>query len=167
MTRPVPAIVAILGLTLPLTGTSVAAQLGADILGPDAAACRGAPARAFLVQVTGFKNRQGTVRVRLFGGHPSTYFIRERALIRTQLPVPASGPVAICVPAPAAGTYAIDVRHDVNNDDSTNRGDGGGISGNPRMSLLDVILRRRPPAAVTQVVIAHGVVTVPITIRYV
>ena len=139
----------------------------AQILGPDAAHCSSAQGRAFLVHVSGFKNRAGTVRVRLFGGDPATYFVRERALVRTQVALPADGPVTICVPAPAAGVYALDVRHDVNNDDATNRGDGGGISGNPRLTFWDVILRRRPPPAVTQVAISQGVVAVPITVRYI
>lgn len=144
-----------------------AIPLPTPILGPDAAACSGTTnATAFLVVVSDFRNHEGQVRVRLFGGHPSTYFDRTRALVRTQLPVPQSRTAAICVPVPAPGVYALDVRHDVNGNDVTDRGDGGGISGNPRLSIWDVIFRRRPSPKVTQVEIAQGVKQVPIRVQY-
>ena len=97
---------------------------------------------------------------------PGATLDRTRALVRTQLPVPQSRTAAICVPVPAPGVYALDVRHDVNGNDVTDRGDGGGISGNPRLSIWDVIFRRRPSPKVTQVEIAQGVKQVPIRVQY-
>lgn len=134
--------------------------------GPDAAHCAPGAGTAFLVQITGLKNRQGTVRVRLFGGSPDSYFDREKALVRTQIPTPAGDPVTICVPVPKSGTYAIDVRHDVNGDDRSDMSDGGGTSGNPRPSFWALVTRKKPSPAVTQVSIAGGVKVVPITMLY-
>lgn len=136
------------------------------VLGPDATRCTTDGAPAFLVQIAGLKNRQGTVRIRLFGGSPDTYFLREKALTRIQIPTPPTGPINICVGAPAPGLYAIDVRHDVNGDDSTDRSDGGGASGNPQMSMWSILLKKRPPAAVVQVEAGRGVKLVPITMMY-
>lgn len=150
-----------------LAALPVGAQPTGPSLGPDAARCTSGAGPAFLVQVIGLKNRRGTVRVRLFGGSPDSYFVRERALVRTQIPTPATGPVQICVPAPAAGTYALDVRHDVNGDDRSDLSDGGGTSGNPRLSLWSLLTHRRPDVDKVQVRIGNEVRVVPITLLYV
>lgn len=142
------------------------APLAAQAQGPDIVTCATDGGPAFLVQVSDFKNRQGTVRVRLFGGDPATYFDRTQAIVRIQIPVPPNDPVAICVPAPAPGIYAIDIRHDANGNDATDRGDGGGISENPRLSLWDVAMRRRPSPVITQITAGRGVQIVQIKLRY-
>ena len=150
-------------LVLVLSGTPARGQ----VLGPDAVACGpGTTATAILVQIGDYRNRRGTLRVRLFGGDPATYFDRDRALVRIQVPVPAADSAAICVRVPGPGVYAVDVRHDVNGNDVTDRGDGGGISGNPRLTMWDLLFRRRPSPAVTQITVGNGVTTVSIRIRY-
>lgn len=139
----------------------------AQALGPDAARCAaGAPGPAMLVSVTGLKDRSGAVRVRSFGGSPGNYFNKKRALQRTEIPTPASGAVRICMPVPAPGWYAVDVRHDVNGNGDTDRADGGGASGNPRVSLIDVIFGRKPPVETVRVWVGSGVTTVPVTVMY-
>jgi hypothetical protein len=61
----------------------------------------------------------------------------------------------------------VSVRHDANGDGTTDRNaDGGGFSGNPSVSLLDVIFKRKPSPAQVQVRVAGGVVTVPIILNY-
>lgn len=129
-------------------------------------ACPTAGGAAVLVDVTGFKARVGAVRVRLFGPPASTYFDKKHALVRTEIPVPASGRVALCVPVPRPGVYAVDVRHDVNGNGRTDRADGGGASGNPRLGLFDVLLARKPDPARVQVRVGVGVTTVPVTLMY-
>lgn len=128
--------------------------------------CPAATASAVLVEVTGFRNRAGTVRVRLFGGATSTYFDKKRALARILIPVPQRGPVAICVPAPGPGVYAVDVRHDINANRDTDRADGGGASGNPRVSLFDVLFSRKPDPKIVQVRVGTGTTVVPVTLTY-
>ncbi|WP_374943256.1 DUF2141 domain-containing protein [Sphingomonas sp.] len=144
-------------LSLAVAGQSPAAPHGA---------CPPAGSAAVLVDVTGFKARVGAVRVRLFGPPTSTYFDKKHALVRTEIAVPASGRVTICVPVPRPGVYAIDVRHDVNGNGKTDRADGGGASGNPRLGLLDVLLGRKPDPARVQVRVGSGVTTVSVTLMY-
>lgn len=134
--------------------------------GPDAARCAPGGGPAMLVSVNGLRDRGGAVRVRSFGGSPSTYFNKKRALQRTEIPTPASGPVRICMPVPAQGWYAVDVRHDTNGNGDTDRADGGGASGNPQLSLLDVIFGRKPPAEKVRVWVGAGVTPVPVTVMY-
>ena len=137
----------------------------AAVLGPDASACQGNNP-SMLVRIEGLKQRTGIIRVQSYGGDPSRYFDKGTYLRRIQFPVPASGPVEVCVPVPANGTYAISVRHDVDSSGKTGMSDGGGMSGNPRMSLLDVIFKRKPDPGKVQVTV-RGVTPVPVTMNYV
>lgn len=137
-----------------------------ESLGPDAARCAGATGPAMLVRVTGFANRRGSVRVRLFGPPVSSYFDKKRALRRIELPVPASGPVAICVAVPHPGTYVVDVRHDVNGNGKTDRKDGGGASGDPHLSLFDVLFSRKPEPREVQVAVGPRLTEVRVTLMY-
>ena len=136
-------------------------------LRPDAARCAEGAGPSFLVRISGLKNRNGTVRVRLFGGSPDTYFEGKNALARVLIPTPAADPFAICIPAPRPGIYAIDVRHDANGDNKSGISDGGGSSGNPQPSIWSLLTKRKPPAAVVQVAVERGVKLVPITMMYV
>lgn len=138
----------------------------AQALGPDPSLCAGSGEPTILVKVAGLKNRAGTVRVRTFNGSPDTYFNKKFAQKRLQYPVPTSGPVEICVPVGAPGTYAIDVRHDINDNGDTDRSDGVGASGNPKISLMSILFGRKPPAQQVQVSVARGTTVVPITVRY-
>lgn len=139
------------------------AQAGAQ---PLAVRCPAGTALPVVVRVSGFRNRAGQVRVRLFGDPPQSYFDKKRALVRVEAPVPAGGPVDVCVPAPRPGAYAVDVRHDGNGNGKTDRADGGGVSGNPSISLWDVILSRKPSPAAVQFHVRGGVTVVPITLMY-
>jgi uncharacterized protein (DUF2141 family) len=114
-----------------------AAPAGAQAaLGPDAAACRaGSDRPAVLVNVDGFKQRTGNLRVQLYSGNPSEFLARGKWLRRIDLPVTASGPMRVCVAVPEAGRYAIAVRHDLDGSGSSGWNDGGGFSRNPRLAL--------------------------------
>jgi len=136
-------------------------------LGPDAGQCMaGATGPAILVEITGFKNRAGNVRVRVFGGATSSYFDKRRALLRTEIATPRAGKVAICMPVRQPGIYAVDVRHDINSNGKTDRGDGGGASGNPHLTLFDMLLSRKPDPATVQVRVGTGTTVVPVTLMY-
>jgi uncharacterized protein (DUF2141 family) len=154
-----------------LVSVAVAALVGpaflsAAVLGPEPAACAGSAEPSILVRVSGFKNRAGKVRIRTFGGSPSTYFDKTKVLKRLEYDMPSAGPVEVCVPMPAPGVYAVDVRHDINNNSDTDRADGAGASGNPKISLFDVIFGRKPPAKQVQVSVGQGTTVVPIIVRY-
>lgn len=139
---------------------ATASPMGAD------GQCHVGVANEIAVRITGFRSRAGQVRVRLFGGATSTYFDKKQALVRIERPVPASGAVTICVVAPKPGVYAIDVRHDENGDGKTDRSDGGGASGNPRLSLFDMLFSRKPSPRTVQFSVGAGGATVPVTLMY-
>lgn len=132
-------------------------------LGPDAAACSpGSNRPALLVSINGFKNRVGKLRVQLYGGNPKLFLERGRQLKRIDLAVTRSGAMNVCVAVPAAGTYAIAVRHDADNNGKSNWNDGGGFSNNPKLSLLKL----KPSHRSTAVTVAGGVRTVPVVLNY-
>jgi uncharacterized protein (DUF2141 family) len=131
-------------------------------VGPFASLCAsGKP--AVLARVSGFKAATGTVAVKLYQSGPK--FLDKGAYIRkVEVPVTRSGPIDVCVPVPASGSYAISVRHEVKGDKSA--ADGGGFSGNPNMSVLDVVLKRKPnPKQVTFSVDGNTQV-VPVVLKY-
>jgi uncharacterized protein (DUF2141 family) len=145
-------------LALPTTVSSA-------MLGPVPALCNN-KGPSILVRVSGFKNRAGKIRVRTFGGSPDTYFDKKRALLRVEYNMPQSGTVDVCMPVPRAGVYAVDVRHDINNNSDTDRADGAGASGNPKVGMMDIIFGRKPPAKQVQVQVGTGTTTIPIVVRY-
>lgn len=155
------------GLILATLAATVSVGADAAILGPEAAACAaGAERPAILVKVEGLKTRTGNVRVQSYGGDPAHYFDKGSYLRRIDVAVPASGSVEICLPVPAPGNYAVSVRHDVDGSGKTTRADGGGMSGNPELSLWDVIFKRKPEPKAVQVTV-RGVVKVPVVMNYV
>jgi uncharacterized protein (DUF2141 family) len=155
------ALVCVTAALLPLGGVQ------ATSLGPDSGVCAAGNSPAILVKVIGLKDRSGKVRARTFGGNPSNYFDKKFALARTEVATPASGTVEICMPVSKPGRYAVDIRHDVNNNGSSDKADGAGTSGNPQVSLFDILFKRRPPANKVEVSVGNGVVVVPIVINYI
>lgn len=149
-----------------LLGPSVAAQGKGTILGPYAARCAAGNEPSILVNVVGLKNRAGALRARTFGGATSTWFEKKGWLTRVEVPTPSAGPVRICLPVSAPGTYAVDLRHDMNGNGQTDKSDGGGASGDPKVTLLDFILGRKPSPKVTAVHVGNGVTEITVTAMY-
>jgi uncharacterized protein (DUF2141 family) len=143
------------------------ASASAAILGPHAAACSaGADRPAMLVKITGLKARTGILRVQSYGGDPSRFFDKGTYLERVEVRPPASGPIEVCMPVPRSGGYAVSVRHDINGSGKSDMKDGAGLSGNPDVSLLDLIFKRKPsPQQVT--VEVRGLAQVPVVMNYV
>ena len=136
-------------------------------LGPDAAACAAGNGPAALVRVLGLKSRTGKVRVRTFdGANSKAWFDKKKSLRRTEISVPASGAVEICMPVPKAGGYVMDIRHDTNGNGDSDRADGVGASGNPHISLFDVMIGKKPPANKIVVQVGNGITPVSITVKY-
>lgn len=153
------------GLAAMAAAALAGAPAHAAVLGPDAAACaRSGP--AMLVEVEGFRTRTGLLRVQSYGGNPAGWFDKGTYLRRVEVPVPASGKVAVCLPVPHSGTYAVSVRHDPSGSGRSERSDGGGLSGNPHLSLFDAMLKRKPDPSEVAVTV-RGVTAVPIVLNYV
>jgi uncharacterized protein (DUF2141 family) len=150
-------------LSAAVLATALAAGTAQAALGPDAAACSpGANRPAVLVSVNGFKNRVGKLRIQLYGSNPSEFLERGKKMKRIDLPVTRAGAMNVCVAVPAAGTYAIAVRHDADANGKSNWNDGGGFSNNPKLSLLKL----KPSHRATAVRVGPGVKTVPVVLNY-
>jgi uncharacterized protein (DUF2141 family) len=128
---------------------------------------RGGGGSALLVQVGGFKARRGMLRVQTYGGDPGSFFEKGAYIDRIEVPVPASGLAQLCIPLRHGGVYAVSVRHDMDGDRKSGRADGGGMSGNPRLSLTDLLFKRKPPAEDVSVRVGNGVTPVSITLNYI
>lgn len=138
----------------------------ATSLGPHAARCDSGEA-SVIVNVTGFRERTGSVRVQLYAANPATFLERRAWLQRVDVPMTRSGDMPVCVPVGAAGRYAISVRHDANGNGRNDRSDGGGFSGNPDVSLLDLALRRKPSLARVAFAVGDAPVRVNVILNYV
>lgn len=153
-------------LAVAAIGTVGAPPAAAAMLGPHAADCAGGSKAAMLVRISGFKTRSGIVRVQSYGGDPQHFFDKGTYLERVEVRPPASGAADICMPVPRAGVYAVSVRHDVQGDGKAGLSDGGGMSGNPNLSLMDVLFKRRPAPSEVAVEV-KGVTVVPVVLDYV
>jgi len=146
---------------------ALAAPSAAAALGPHAADCAPGSARpSILVRVVGLKTRTGMVRLQSYGGDPGHYFDKGSYVERIDITPPARGPVEVCMLVPQAGAYAINVWQDVNGNGSKDFSDGLGFSGNPSVSLMDAVFKRRPSPAQVAVQV-HGRTNVSVVMNYV
>ncbi len=120
---------------------------------------------ALLLSISGFKSRNGSVRVQSYGGDPARWF--EKGAYLKRIDLPAAQADRLCLKLPRPGTYAVSVRHDVNGNGKSDRADGGGMSGNPDLSLLDLIFKRKPRPAEVQIEAGAGVTRIEILLNYV
>lgn len=145
---------------------ALAAPLAAQAttLGPAAARCN-SNATAVLVDVRGFKARTGTLRVQIYAAEQKSFLEKRQWLERVDVPVRA-GAVQVCVPVEKPGSYVVSVRHDINGNGKSDRSDGGGISGNPDMTLTDLIFKRKPKLAAVSFPVGAATRRVPVTLNY-
>jgi uncharacterized protein (DUF2141 family) len=144
-------------------GTPFAAA--ATPLGPQAGVCEN-NGPAVLVNIEGFKARTGSVRVQLYVANAATFLEKGKWISRVDVPVSASGPIAVCVPVPKAGNYAVSVRHDLNGNGKGDMHDGGGFSGNPKVSVWDYVFGRKPNIDKVQFAVSGNTRQVEVTLRY-
>ena len=105
-------------------------------VGPDRDACLPRSGRtALIVNVRGFRERAGNLRVALYGSNPADFLARGRSLRRIDVPVSRAGTMQVCVALPGPGRYAVAVRHDANGNGQSDWNDGGGFSRNPALYL--------------------------------
>ncbi|WP_336965733.1 DUF2141 domain-containing protein [Sphingobium aquiterrae] len=135
-------------------------------LGPQAAACDRNGA-AVLVHVDGFKARTGILRVQLYAANERTFLEKRQYLERIEVPVTRSGAMDVCVSVPRPGNYALYVRHDVDGSGKSDRSDGGGFSGNPSVSLSDLVFKRKPALSKTQFAVGDSTRRVDVVLNYV
>ena len=148
-------------------GAATAAALAAaapaqSAVGPHAKLCEaGKP--AVLARVSGFKVPRGTLSVKLYASN--SRFLEKGAFLRkVEVPVTRAGAIDVCVPVPSSGRYALSVRHEVGAEKS--RSDGGGFSGNPKLSLFDAILKRKPNLDTVSFTVNGSTRVVPVVLYY-
>ncbi|HEX7655735.1 MAG TPA: DUF2141 domain-containing protein [Sphingomonas sp.] len=96
---------------------------------------------SFLVSVEGLKDRRGLIKLEVYPDNDDDFLADDNKLVaagkvfrRVEEPVPASGPVKLCIRVPHAGKYAVSLLHD--RDSNRKFGlstDGIGFAGNPRL----------------------------------
>lgn len=115
------------------------------------------------VQVSGFKEAKGRIRVQAYPSVQGKWLEKGAWINRIDASVaPKGGTMDFCVPLPKAGSYGIAVRHDVNGDGSSSWSDGGGFSGNPKISLLNL----KPSASKTALAVGNGVTRISVVLNY-
>lgn len=126
------------------------------------APCQGS-GPAVWINVTDVASSQGTLRVQLYRGTSADWLESGRWLNRIELPA-RQGAMQVCMPVPAAGDYAIAIRHDQNGNGRTDiRSDGGGMSNNPSINIFNL---GRPGIDRTRFSIGREVKSMAIRMRY-
>lgn len=123
---------------------------------------------AFIVDAKGLGDRKGHLKLELYPANEEDFLADDNVLImagkafrRVEIPVPAGGPVQLCIRAPGPGTYSLTLLHD--RDANRKFGlsvDGIGFAGNPRLGWS------KPKAASTKASVGSGPVRISIAIRY-
>ena len=148
-------------LAIGATAAPAAAQYRQKI-GNDMSRCQGS-SPAVRVNVSDIKAGGGTLRVQLYRGTKADWLQTGRWLYRIEAPA-RSGSMSFCLPAPSAGTYGVAVRHDVNGNGKTDiTKDGGGMSNNPSINLLNL---GKPSYTKTAFAVGNEVKSISIRMRY-
>ncbi|WP_375195070.1 DUF2141 domain-containing protein [Sphingobium sp.] len=123
---------------------------------------------AFLVEATGLKDRKGRLKLELYPANDADFLADDNILVgagktfrRVEEPVPASGPVQLCIRAPGPGSYALSLMHDR---DANRRFslsvDGIGFAGNPKLGWS------KPRAAAAAAAVGSGPARIIIRMNY-
>ena len=137
----------------------MAAAAPARVVGSDAQAClTGKP--SMLVRVSGLKRPSGTVKVAVYAAQG--YLAKGGKLRKVVVPVRSTAPLDVCIAVPGAGQYAVAVHHDLNGNGDKDLGDGGGYSGNPKLSITNL----KPPFGKTAVRVGATPRQVTVVLHY-
>jgi len=138
-------------------------------MGKAEGACRqDEPGPAFIIVPRGLKDRSGWLKAEVYPADDSDFLQDDKILVaerktfrRTEIDLPANGPIELCVRVPAPGVYAISLLHDRDRNHKFNlSGDGVGFSGNPRLGWS------KPKAASARILAGAGLTRVDIVLNY-
>lgn len=123
---------------------------------------------SLLVDVTGLKDRRGRLKLELYPANDDDFLEDDNILInagktfrRVEVNVPSSGPIELCIRAPAAGRYSLSLLHDRNADRKFSLSiDGIGFGGNPKIGMS------KPRAAAASVLVGAGPTHIRIVMNY-
>ncbi|MBL8649769.1 MAG: DUF2141 domain-containing protein [Sphingopyxis sp.] len=143
-----------------LAATAPAQALG-QVLSNDLSKCKSGPST--LVQISGIKSGGGKLRIQSYRATSADWLAKGRWVTRTEIPARA-GSMTVCVPLPAAGSYGIAVRHDVNGNGKTDlSSDGGGMSNNPSINIFNL---GKPNYKKTAFAVGDAPKTITISMKY-
>lgn len=139
-------------------------------LGVEEGRCRpGERGPAILVVVEGLKDRAGQIRAEVYPAREGDFLADDNVLLSSGKvfrravvdPLPANGPVRLCLRVPAPGTYSLAVVHAR----TGKRGfsllhDGIGFGGNPRLGY------GKPKAAAASVVVGPSPTPATVVMNY-
>jgi uncharacterized protein (DUF2141 family) len=152
------AVLAATGLIL-ASGTAAAGQE----ISNDLSRCAAGKGPAVLVTVRGVKAASGSVRVQSYPATNSAWLAKSRWLHRVESRA-NPGAMNFCLPVPAAGSYGIAVRHDMNGNGKTDISrDGGGFSNNPSINILNL---GKPSVSKVAFQAGPGVTRITINLKY-
>ncbi|WOE75706.1 DUF2141 domain-containing protein [Alterisphingorhabdus coralli] len=118
---------------------------------------------AVLVEVVGFKNANGRIRVQSYSATKAKWLKKGQWINRIDTRVALrSGKMRFCVPVPANGNYGIAVRHDTDGNGKSGWSDGGGFSRNPDISLTNL----KPSVKKTSISVNGGVRRITVVLNY-
>jgi uncharacterized protein (DUF2141 family) len=123
---------------------------------------------AFMVDVTGLKNRTGRIKVEVYPANDQDFLADDNVLImagktfrRAEAAAPASGDARFCLRLPGPGRYAVSVLHDTDSNRKFNwTHDGIGFSANPKLGWS------KPKAASVAVNAGAGLTPLRIVMNY-
>lgn len=162
---PVLRTLIIFGAAGALAAFGTPASVQAAPIGPGASVCA-ADGPALLVRVHGFKQATGRLRFKLYNATSREYLGKTSQISRVVVPVSRGGSIDVCLPVPKAGAYVVSVAHDLDSDNKIETSDGGGVTGNPRISLSDAITGRKPPLGAVTVRVGGSTVIAPVRLMY-
>lgn len=163
MTRAlIPGAVLLAGAAILAPAAGQAAASG-QVLRNDPARCAPGAGASVMLTITNVADSRGTLRVQSYRGTREEWLAKGRWLARIELPARA-GTMRVCMPLPGAGAYAIAVRHDRNNNGETDlTQDGGGMSNNPSINILNL---GRPSYTRTRFTVGNAPAATTIQMRY-
>lgn len=123
---------------------------------------------AFLVTLAGLKDRQGKVKVELYPNNDDDFLQDDNKLVaagktfrRVEMDVPQSGPVVLCIRAPAAGTYTMSLLHDRDSNGKFGLSiDGLGFPTDPKLGWS------KPKARSALATTGNGPTRITVTMQY-
>ena len=123
---------------------------------------------AYMINVTGLKDRKGMLRVELYPNNDTDFLADDNILVmahkafaRVAQPIPASGDVTICIRAPGPGSYTLSVIQDRNSNRKFEYGNEG--AGFPRIGNLG---RNKPKASDVAVSVGNSPQAVTVPMQY-
>lgn len=153
-------------LVLAAAGLTTAAPATAQYrqkISNDMAKCYDGAGPAVLVTVDGIKSSEGKLRVQSYRASPSDWLQKGKWIYRIEAPA-RQGTMTFCMPVPAAGSYGIAIRHDLNSNGSTEISqDGGGMSNNPSINIFNL---GKPSYKKTAITVGNDVKSIRIEMKY-